>query len=292
MKLCRKLTAALLALAIALTLAGCGDEKSQGTFDAVAYMDGMLRATYMGEYSEGYLELVGQTQEEAEAIYENSVYLEAQVFAYLYSIEYPQDIYEELREMYRQIYSHAKFEVVSAVEEEDGSISVQVNIEPIDIVQKADAKLDEELKPFYEKYPAEVQNAMTTEEYEAFDAEWARLILDTYQETLDEIGNLEMKSVTVLLKKNEEGYYALSDDEFKKLNTFIIDYGGPEIQPDPTPVPTESLDPDQAPDPEGSAPMDPEETPGENDPVPPTTASPLPMPEESEESRESPEGTE
>ena len=55
MKLCRKLTAALLALAIALTLAGCGDEKSQGTFDAVAYMDGMLRATYMGEIGRAHV---------------------------------------------------------------------------------------------------------------------------------------------------------------------------------------------------------------------------------------------
>lgn len=291
MKLRRKLTALLMALILALGLCACRQEEQQESFDAKVYVEGLLQCAYQGEPSQEYLDLVGITEEQGQSVYENSLYLEAQVFAYLYNIEYPQDLYQEIEDLYREIFSHAKFEVVSAVLEEDGSYSVQVDIEPIDIVQKAEGKLDEVLKPFFEKYPVDSLKTMTTKDYQAYDAEWARLIIDTYKEVLPDTGNLEKQSVTVQLKKDEDGYYGISDEEFKKLGEHIIDYSAPE--PVTTPSPEPSGEPEPSPDGE-SSPVpegEPTPTPGKDDPVPPTTASPLPEPEGSETPRES-EGTE
>lgn len=297
MKRYRRLAAALLMLTLILGLTACdGEKNTEAAFDAGTYVDGLLRASYLGEYTPEYLELVGITEEEAQNSYENSVNLEAQVFAYLYNIEYPQEFYEEIRELYREIFSHAKFEVVSATQEEDGSFSVRVEVEPIDIVRQVGAGLDEKLKPFFEKYTSEVQNTMTTEDYEAFDAEWARLIVDAYKEALPQTGNLPAQSVTVKIRRDEEGYYGISDEEYKRVSALVIDYSNPA--PEPTPTPETSETPSQRPE------ESPAESPGENDPVPPTTASPLPEPEESEEPaesvspevsdrpEESPEGTE
>lgn len=296
MKLCRKLAALLTAVMLVMGLSACQKEEPQAAFDAKVYMEGMIRGTYLGEFSQEYLDLVGITEETAQNVYESSLYQEAWSFAYLYNIEYPDDFYEEIKDLYRAIYTLIKFEVVSTALEEDGSYSVRVDIEPIDIVQRVELELDEVLKPFFEKYPSEVQNAMTTTEYQEFDAEWARLIIDTYRKGLYWAGNLEKQSVTVKLEKNEDGYYGISNEEFKKLDALVIDYSKPQAQPTTTPEPTESAEPGESPDPDQTP--DPAESPGADDPVPPTTASPLPEPEESGEPgesappEESPEGTE
>lgn len=268
MKPCGKLAALLVAAALSLSLAGCQEKALVPAFDAEVYVEGRLAEAYLGEVSQEYMDMVGYNETQVEAIYQNSLYLEAQVFAYRYAIEYPQDFYEELQELYKSVYTHAKFLVVASNREEDGSISVEVETQPIDLAQRMEEKKGEALKPFFEKYPAESQNTMTEEEYKAYDAEWARAIIDLLKETLPELGNLGPKRVTVKLTKNEEGYYTLSDEEFRKLDAAIIDYSlsEPEPTPEPTqssePVPGESLDPDT--------------------PAPPTTASPLPQPEESE----------
>lgn len=273
MKLCGKLTALLAAAALLLPLAGCQKETPPPAFDAEVYVEGRLAEAYLGEVSQEYLDMVGYNETQVENIYNNSLYLEAQIFAYRYNIEYPQDFYEEIQELYKSVYAHAKFLVVSTSREEDGSISVEVETQPIDLVQKMEEKRKEALKPFFEKYPAGSQNTMDQEAYEAYDAEWARAVIDLLKETLPELGNLGPQRVTVKLTRNEDGYYTLSNEEFQKLNAVIIDYSLPE--PEPTPEPTQSPTP-----PPGES-LDP------NVPAPPTTASPLPQPEGSEATEES-----
>lgn len=273
MKLCGKLAALLAAAALLLSLAGCQKETPPPAFDAQVYVEGRLAEAYLGEVSQEYLDMVGYNETQVENIYKNSLYLEAQIFAYRYNIEYPQDFYEEIQELYKSVYAHAKFLVVSTNREEDGSISVEVETQPIDLATRMEEKQEETLKPFFEKYPTGSQNSMDEEAYKAYDADWARAVIDLLKEVLPELGNLGPQRVTVKLTKNEEGYYTLSNDEFQKLNVAIMDYSLPA--PAPTPEPT------QSPAPLPGESLDP------NVPAPPTTASPLPQPEGSEVPEES-----
>lgn len=273
MKLRGKLAALLAAAALLLSLAGCREETPPPAFDAQVYVEGRLAEAYLGEVSQEYLDMVGYNETQVENIYNNSLYLEAQIFAYRYNIEYPQDFYEEIQELYKSVYAHAKFLVVSTNREEDGSISVEVETQPIDLATRMEEKQEETLKPFFEKYPTGSQNSMDEEAYKAYDADWARAVIDLLKEVLPELGNLGPQRVTVKLTKNEEGYYTLSNDEFQKLNVAIMDYSLPA--PAPTPEPT------QSPAPLPGESLDP------NVPAPPTTASPLPQPEGSEVPEES-----
>ena len=273
MKLRGKLTALLEAAALLLSLAGCQKETPPPAFDAQVYVEGRLAEAYLGEVSQEYLDMVGYNETQVENIYKNSLYLEAQIFAYRYNIEYPQDFYEEIQELYKSVYAHAKFLVVSTNREEDGSISVEVETQPIDLATRMEEKQEETLKSFFEKYPTGSQNSMDEEAYKAYDADWARAVIDLLKEVLPELGNLGPQRVTVKLTKNEEGYYTLSNDEFQKLNVAIMDYSLPA--PAPTPEPT------QSPAPLPGESLDP------NVPAPPTTASPLPQPEGSEVPEES-----
>lgn len=220
---------AALALSLILTavfLGGCGG-KTQGMtgFDAETYVDGLLRENYLGETTPEYMELVGIDEDTVRSAYEAGITNEVNFFISMYQIEYPEEeLYEELSELYKKIYSHAKFEVVEAVELEDGSFSVKVDVEPIDIVQLVDTDWDKTITPFYEKYPQTTQNAMSQKEYEEMDHEYAELVLDLYKDKLDEIGNMTAKTVLVEVKANEDGVYSINADHFQALDELIIDY--------------------------------------------------------------------
>lgn len=223
----RSMKAAALVLALSLGLTACGKSSTGGItkFDAKAYVDGLLRENYYGELTEEYAEIVGITGEEAQATYEAGIQTEVNYFIEMYAIEYPEEeLYNELTELYKEIYKHAKFEVLDAAEMADGSFSVQVNVEPIDIVQLADTDWDKTITPFYEKYPQDVQNAMTQAEYEDLDREYAKLVLDLYKDKLDEIGNMTVKTTLVQIKQDDDGYYTITDEDFMKLDELIIDY--------------------------------------------------------------------
>lgn len=225
MKASKRIAALTLAAALALGTSACGG-KSAGIskFDAKAYVEGLLRETYLGEFDPEYLELVGIDEDEAQQSYETGISNEVSFFINLYEIEYPdEELYEELTELYKEIYSHAKFEVTDAVKMDDGSFSVQVTVEPIDIVQLADTDWDKTISAFYEDYPMETQYAMTTEEYQEMDREYAQIILDLYKDKLDEIGNMTARTVLVSVAK-EGGSYTISHDDFAKLDELIIDY--------------------------------------------------------------------
>ena len=224
MKKMKRFAALALALGLTLTLGAC-KKSGLSTFDAKAYVEGLLKETYLGEFDEGYMTLVGITEEEAQATYENSLDVESNNFYYFYDIEYPaEEFHEKMMDLYKRIYAHAKFEVVSAAAQDDGSFSVKLSIEPINIVQLAEAKFEEAMQPFYDKYPMEVQQAMSDAEYEAMDQEYAQMILDLYESVMPEIGNEEAQSLVVQIEMDAEGYYSLNDPDFGRIDELIINY--------------------------------------------------------------------
>ena len=61
-------------------------------------------------------------------------------------------------------------------------------------------------------------------EYEAMDKQWARLIVDLYQDSLEEIGNMTVRSVSVLVEENDQGYYTLNSEDLARLDGLVVDY--------------------------------------------------------------------
>lgn len=220
----KKLTALALSAALALGLCACGggEKEALSPFDAKVYVDGLLRETYLGEYLPEYLELVGITESEAEYAYQTSLDTEVSNCLYYYDIDYPTDrLREELGKLYREIYGHAKFEVISAAEQEDGSYAVKVSVEPVDTIRLAQDKREKALKEFDEKYPADVQAAMTGEE---LDKKRADIVLKALRDVVEDTGNLPAEEILVQITRDEEGVYSLPTAELKKIDDRIIDY--------------------------------------------------------------------
>ena len=220
----KKLTALALSTALILGLCACGggEKEALSPFDAKVYVDGLLRETYLGEYLPEYLELVGITESEAEYAYQTSLDTEVSNCLYYYDIDYPTDrLREELGKLYREIYGHAKFEVISAAEQEDGSYVVKVSVEPVDTIRLAQDKREKALKEFDEKYPADVQEAMTGE---GLDKKRADIVLKALRDVVEDTGNLPAEEILVQITRDEEGVYSLPTAELKKIDDRIIDY--------------------------------------------------------------------
>lgn len=230
MRRCGTKGAALaLALSLCAGLAACGGEtvetKGFTEHDAEVYVDGLITENYLGQAEEDYLELVNIHADDVESLYDSALDMDVEYFLYMYDIDYPTDeLREEIKELYREIYSFTKYEVVSAAAQEDGSFSVKLNVYPIDTAQMVSEAMNDATEKFYEKYPQDQVNALRDSEYEALDKEWGRLILDLYQEALKETGNMTERSISVQVEQNSDGLYAINADDFSRLDALIIDY--------------------------------------------------------------------
>lgn len=223
----KKLTGRLgaLALALGLTLTACGAPGGPSKRDAEAYVEGLLKETYLGEFDADYLRLADLDEDEARRTYDAGLDAETAFFLDLYDIEYPaEETRQAVRALYAQIYQHARFTVVSAAGQDDGSFSVKVEVEPIDIVRLAAQGWDEGMRPFYAEYPPEVRSTLGEEAYRAMDARWAQLVLALYQEKLPQIGNGAKQTVTVQLEADKDGNYAITSEDLSRLNEAVIDY--------------------------------------------------------------------
>ena len=133
MKRTKPLLALVLAAVMALSLAGCG---TLMTDSVGALVQGNLDELYLGQYNEDFLQLVDITEAEAEQNYLDGLDVEAQFFAQYFLIEnLTDDIKAEIVDLYKEIYSHSRYEVGEATEVDEDTYGVPVTIYPIDIMQ-------------------------------------------------------------------------------------------------------------------------------------------------------------
>ena len=122
----------LLAGVMALGLAACGGITSD---DAEAYIQGLLDASYLGQYNQEYLDLADITEEESRTEdYEWNTAAEAEILREYLAIQSTDASIQQSVDLIKEIYAHSKYSVTGASKLEDGSYAVTVSIQPMDIL--------------------------------------------------------------------------------------------------------------------------------------------------------------
>lgn len=212
MKRAKRFAALALALALALSLAGCGAMEDVSR----TLVQGNLDEIYLGKYSDEFLELVDITADEAEANYLQGLQTEAEFFTHYFDITYPtEELTNELVELYKEIYSHSRYEVGESTKVDDTTYGVQLTIYPIDIMQKV---VDQS-----EPVITELNN-QTFDTYEAYDAAWAEAFIQLCRDNLDSVGYLDPVEMVVQVKRDDNNVWTIYEDDFQDIDLAMIHY--------------------------------------------------------------------
>lgn len=229
----RSILAPLVAgIVLAGVLCGCGSISLNlgGESDRMKnYVQGHLDLTYKGQANEDFLRELDLTEEEAMERYEQGIQVETEFFQSAIGLfDYPTEaVKEQLTEMYKQIYSHSEYTVVSANKMDSGNYVVEVTVSPIDVMTQV---TPEDFQAIFEQVLAEQGitsqgqlEAMSEEEYEKVDQLYTQRVLQLVEEKMGNIGNGEEESFTVQIV-NEGDIWTPSQDDFDAIDLAMIDY--------------------------------------------------------------------
>ena len=209
----KKKFAVVTALLLAFVLTACS-----GGFDATKYVNGVLKNIYLGD-STDYRELVDISEEEAYQEYEQGIEVEADFFLQYYGLDsVSDDIYQQIKDMYKEIYNHSRFEVKEAVKNED-DYNVEVVISPIDIIVNSEDDITNAVNEFIE-----TANPDDYADEAAVNDALAQLVIDVIKGNMSNLGYQDQKSVIVKVEKDASGYYGLADNAVSLLDQDIIAY--------------------------------------------------------------------
>lgn len=233
MKFFHRMAALLLAGVMALGLAACGGITSD---DAEAYIQGLLDASYLGQYNQEYLDLADITEEESRTEdYEWNTAAEAEILRKYLAIQSTDAAVQQSVDLVKEIYSHSRYSVTGASKLEDGSYAVTVSIQPMDILIRYQNQTD--VNEIWMTVLAEhgvmdqaTLDAMSDEEYMALEDIYAAAVLDGIQALVPEMGYGPEQSVVLQLQL-EGDTYTLVDTDWQHLDGMIIDYTGQYCDP-------------------------------------------------------------
>jgi len=221
MKIMKWLALPLIVCIMAVSLTGCS-----ATFDASAFVKGNLDSLYLGNVSADFLDIVSDTEEALTQIHETTLLVEAEYFFNFFDIVedfIPPDMKVEVRDMYRLIFSNAKYEVGEATQTGDDYL-VTVTVYPIDIIQKVLEDFDDFMSAWYDRQEYGVFEDLSVEEFETL---WAREVINLVRGKLSSLGHLEPETISVRIvsqSSNGSNFYTISEDDMRRIDTLIITY--------------------------------------------------------------------
>ena len=218
----------ILAAVLALILAACGGVSSE---DVTAYIQGELDASYLGQYNEDYLELLDLTEEEAEEAYQAWVASEADWLLYYIDVQYYDDqVLAEAEELVRAIYAKSSYTVGDTNKLKDGNFVTEVLIRPVEVMYLLD---ETAIQDIYAEVCGEAGlttydqiSALSEEEYNALEVEYAYRVLAELEALLPQISYGEEQSIMVQMELGEDNNYTMLESDWMDMNEVIIDYGG------------------------------------------------------------------
>ena len=223
----KRALAAAGAAAMLVVLAACQNVAK----DATVYIQGELDATYLGNISEEYLDVVeDMTQADAQAKYEYNLQAEGEYLLSYLGVELPTDgVYQRAQELVGEIYSHAKYTVAEAELLKSGDIAAQVTVSPIEIMtlipQELYAQTWENVKQQAGVSDDQVA-VMSDEEYQQLDEQYAMALLNELESLIGQLTYGTDQTVLLQMKQDEEGYYTLVETGMQQLDEMILDYTG------------------------------------------------------------------
>jgi hypothetical protein len=232
----RKIPFLCLILALFLVLSGCGKEDQMPVIDLV---QGNLDVMYTGVADDVYKDLTGQTPEDCSDAYLKNLEREARYFLayYGYSDEgLEEEVLDQVIRLYEALYQKAEYTVGPAVQFDEETQAVKVQVSPLDLFQLAaeDTELREELfEPIRRQYywinleatdwsdPALYSRSPY---YAQCRADSIKALVELCRAHMDEVSAGEPETVIVQVSWHEYGYWTINDADWRAVDELMIAY--------------------------------------------------------------------
>lgn len=205
--------------------------------NAITLVQGNIDEIYLGKFNKSYMALTSTTLDMAREAYEQGLEVEAEYFVNYWGIvdadygESYSDLNEsfqnEVIELYKDIYRHSKYEVLSAAKQDNGTFAVKVEVQPIDIMQQAyDLYVNDAYEPlnaFWTKHETTDFSTMSDAEYTAYMYEYGDIIVQMVKDLIPNIGYLDTKSQNIQVQIVDE-LWTINEDDWAIFDTYVIYY--------------------------------------------------------------------
>ncbi|MCI2106883.1 MAG: hypothetical protein LKK00_09255 [Intestinimonas sp.] len=207
------------ALLFCLSLSGCGDKMT--TFDATAYIQGLLDETYKGTWSAGYLALVGLSKTEAVQAYADGLDQEYARFVYQLGLNdalLSDQTRSDAKELLKDICLKAQYTVHDAVPLDDTRYAVDVSVRPIDLFEQVESDdLNDYTDTFLSQYTGVTDQTARAEA-------WAQGMISLCRNKLNILGYGDVEHILMLVSPDDSGHYSISDNDFSNLCALVLPY--------------------------------------------------------------------
>ncbi|MBR2402376.1 MAG: hypothetical protein IKB01_06390 [Lachnospiraceae bacterium] len=204
----------VLSILMLCSLTACAEK-----FDASGYVKAVLDNGYYND-STGILEMGLSTAEDAEAVYNKGV--ESLVDITLSAITVSEDLEEEYRQFYKDLFAGAKYTVGEAVEVDENTFEVPVTCEKLNVYANANASYEAELETLVAVW---TEAALAGEEVPSDEEKYEHFFI-LYKDCLkaELAKGVYGAPVTVNVKvENVEGIWTLNADDRLNLEYELID---------------------------------------------------------------------
>lgn len=202
----KKLVAVLLAGVMVFSLAACGGKEED--FDAKGYVEGVLDATYHGEYA-AHAEDVGESEEDIKKELEDSNIQVAKDALAQSGLTATDDEIEAYVAMIEDGYKKITWTVKDAVKDDNDNFTVDVEITPVGL-------LDNLQTIFTNKLQEAVANGVDESGYMA-------VFNESVQESINQAQTYDPQTVTlnVTYEENSDGdhVYSINESDMEKLDS-------------------------------------------------------------------------
>ena len=212
----------LAAVLILVIGAGIGLYLYVNRFDASAYVQAVLDVSYKNE-TEGYMEITGASQEEADNVFENNLDATMKEFE---SSAMPEDLQPRYRELFGEIARNVNYTVGEAQKEEDGSFTVPLKVKPVSLFTDTYETFTQRAEEYAGEITDSVMQGASMPTEDEMQEQVYRIYYEVLREGLDN-GPLygEARDIDLHVRKNENGDYEIDGEDMKELDALLIEGG-------------------------------------------------------------------
>ena len=209
----------MISILLVTLLNGCSTISllTQGEFDASGYVQGIMDASYKGEF-EKYIKLTQDTEENAKTAYEAVMETKAEGLANYTAVTLNDEMKAKFIEFSKQIYQKAKYEVSDAKKTDKG-FTVDIIISPMLILQSISNEGKNYVADFNEKNANGDFAELSDDE---FAEEYGKGIIQVFENSIPTIQYDEPVTITVNVILQEDKVYTMKAEEFTKIDSVIL----------------------------------------------------------------------